>query len=427
MHYALASECERRPGWKRCAHHGTWENVRYELEMKMLRTTRRHMWCYFAAMYYSDWKVSRKFVPDQSLRAHTQVKKGDAVVLFRKPYPHALAKTQTAGGNVSSHGVYTPAFFRINLDKCSTEEDKLAAVMSQNMSVFSKKHELLHPAEYTYDGVTPVPPHDYVCNGCGAVSNHFRADCETSCETITHRSLDKVRRPHGIPRSLLRRVAEDERGDAMKDDSGNYVVRHAPMKRRLPAPTPAPTPAPAPAPTPAPAPAPLDWTFSEHFCVHRGRVRHPDPVRVPESRVDDTIDMERHMDRLDAQARQHEQQFYANNPSKRRKRNSTCTHWLRGLCVKSALECEFMHNAAPEYMPVCKFYYDGECSNEDTCVFRHVNKPVPKKPCPDYVFGLCRKGPACHLDHIKRGEPRLPDWTACGFSPEEFRQALDYV
>jgi hypothetical protein len=402
-----------------------WENVRYELEIKRLQTTRRHMWTYFSAMYHEDWKQHRKFKPELGLSGNTRLRGGEEIVLFRKPFPHALKSE-----HVSSRGVFTPPHFRISLDGCKTEEDKLDAIMSQNMNVFVKKNELNHPSEYTYIGVTPIPPIDYVCHGCGAVEKHFRADCETSCESegVAHRSLDKVRRPHGIPKSQLRRVEKGEYVDAMKDDDGNYVIRN-PVKKLQTTEyheSPKPHELVTSHDSSDPSPVEVDWMMADHFCVSRQRYRYRRTCFV-EDCTPVSLDIEKSLGQLDEQVHQRETEFYNKYPSKRRKRNSTCTHWLRGLCVKGPLECEFMHNAAPEYMPVCKFYYNGECSNEDMCIFRHVEKVVPKKPCPDYVRGFCPRGGECDLGHIKRTEPYFPDWTGCGFTQEEFNNAVLYI
>lgn len=424
VQYALASECTQKPRWKRWeyVYDGAWENVRYELETKLLRTSRRHMWSYFSAMHYADWERARKFEPGLSLRGHTRLRGGDSVVLFRKPFPNAL---KSKSPNVSARGVHIPPHFRISLDGCTTEEAKLAAIMSQNMNVFAKKNELKHPSEYTYDGVTPRPPADYTCNGCDAVAKHFRADCEIACEAegVVHRSLDKVRRPHGIPKSQLRRVEKGERGDAMQDAAGNYVVRAPKPKAAARLVEPAPE---KPAAKAAVEKAvEVDWMMADQFCVSR-RARYL-PTRFDEPGPALPLEIENTLAQLDAQRLGKEAEFYAQHPSKRRKRNSTCTHWMRGLCVKGPLECEFVHNAGPEYMPVCKFYYNGECSNEDVCIFRHVERVVPKKPCPDYVRGMCAKGGACALAHLKRGEPYFSDWTACGFSREEYNHTLAYI
>lgn len=428
----LASECTQKPRWRvwEYTYDGVWENVRYELEMELLKTRRRHLWSYFSAMYYTDWGGT--FVPGLRLRGYTRLEGGESIVLVRKPFPRALAKTSPAG-NVCTRGVFVPPHFRINLGG-RTEDERLAEVMSQNMNIFTKKNELQHPNEYTYDGIVPQPPDTYVCNGCGT-GGHFRADCGVAEEVEGHRSLDRVRRPHGIPKSQLRRVEKGERSDAMVDAEGNYVVREMPgvKGRRVDdAGNVRKTPreldvVPKPGPQTPPV-QPVDWMLADHFSVsNHSPPRYATTYMVSGLEVDVGLEIEASVRRVDTLTREAEREFYTHNPSKRRKRDSTCTHWLRGLCVKGALECEFMHNAGPEYMPICKFFYNGVCSNEDVCVFRHVTKVVPLDPCPDFVHGFCPKGGECELGHVKRTTPCFSDWAKCGFSRVEFNHALDYM
>jgi hypothetical protein len=389
---------------------GVWENVRYELEMKMLKANRRHMWAYFSAMRYSDWETTHRFDPSLRLRAHTRLHGDECVVLFRKPFPQVLAKTGSFGGNVSVCGVYVPPRFRVSLRDCVTEEEKLAEIMSQNMNVFLKKNELGHPNEYEYDGITPVAPRDYTCKGCDATGKHFRADCDISEMPEGGRGLDKVRRPHGIPKSQLRRVRKGEHADAMLDEGGNYVIRDTPVMRKVGI---------------APNLDARDKTIQAvTTVVHTPRAHARVVADVPRVTA---FDFERALAVMDTQAQERDTVFYRANPCKRRKRESTCTHWLRGLCVKGPLDCDFVHDAGSQYMPVCKFFYNGQCSNEDECVFRHVTRVVPVEPCPDFVHGFCPKGVTCGLGHVKRNAPHFSDWIKCGFSREDFNHALYYM
>lgn len=411
IRYAVASECPRWKVWE-FTYDGLWENVRYELELELLKTTRRRMWSYFSAMHYTDWE--RKFDPSLRLRGSTRLNGGESIVLFRKPFPYALAKTQPAG-NVSTHGVFVPTHFRF---EGLTEQERIAEIMSQN-NIFVKKNELQHPNEYTYDGITPIPPDGYVCGGCEETGKHFRADCEKAEDEGSFRAADKVRRPHGIPKSQLRRVEKGERGNAMMDSEGNYVVRQAPSVNKVCFATRAAVPKKQ---VTASAPVCVDWMLADHFCVSNTKTRYRRTHVADDSVPPPPFDFEEPLRRMDTQTQHKEDEFYARHPSKRHKRNSTCTHWLRGMCVKGPLECEFVHNAGPEYMPVCKFFYNGECSNEDVCTFRHVAKVVPRPPCPDFVRGFCPKGGGCELGHIKRTAPCLSDWDKCGLR-EEFKLA----
>lgn len=446
--FAAASECSAsRPRWKRFeySHENSWENVRYGLEMKMLRNRRRHVWSYFAAMRYDQWKTARRFVPAKSLRANDRVGASERVVLFRKPFPASLARGSAVGGHVSAMGVYVPPWFRTNIDNHMSEDEKIAAAMTNTDNLFKKQNELEHPAEYSYLKGVPTPPKTYTCHGCGVEGVHFRPDCpaddpggdEDVNTQPRDKALDKVQRPHGIPKSMLCKVSESDRGKAMKDNAGNYVVRIQTHRRLVSTFQPEPTqPCVDLAPVSPPVAGlveqdrPVDWCMADQFCVDQKRSR-PLSVEHPQGALPTDqlkLDFETSIELQDEKMRRYEREFYAAHPTKRRKRPSTCTHWLRGLCVKSAMECEFMHNASPEWMPVCKFFSDGVCSNEDMCLFRHVSPPEKlPPPCPAYVDGFCKDGPKCSLTHAKRTEPRFSDWVDVGRSRDEYNAALMWM
>ena len=67
-----------------------WEQVRYQLEMKHLQASRRHMWSYMEAHLANT--------PETPLRSHDLVDTGSKLVLVRRPYPKALAKNESHGG-----------------------------------------------------------------------------------------------------------------------------------------------------------------------------------------------------------------------------------------------------------------------------------------------------------------------------------------
>ena len=370
-----------------------WESMRYSLELKHLQTSRRHMWSYFDACLSHSLHTK--------LKTHDHVTPGSRLVLFRKPYPRALARTETHGGRVSPKGVYVPM----------TEDEKILVSMSSEFTS-QKTDNLTHPSDYRYTGVTPIPPVGYVCLGCNTPEHHFRSDCPTDVGTQDAcKSLDKVQRPHGIPKSQLRKVKECERGNAMKDDDGNYVIR-------VTKPTFTPV-----VPTPPSLPAPTkkeetvvrwctDWSMADHFCItysrRRGRKRkHTTPCEV-EGEMD--FDFERILENRDRQARKPVEKY-----------NTVCTHWLRGMCTQGA-ECEFVHRMDQHLMPDCKFYKNGQCVSEDMCVFRHTQAPKVQHLCPRYVMGFCALGPKCHLDHVKRVEPLQDDFNRCKFRERSGRR-----
>jgi hypothetical protein len=87
-----------------------------------------------------------------------------------------------------------------------------------------------------------------------------------------------------------------------------------------------------------------------------------------------------------------------------------CTHWLQGLCHKGVL-CEYLHYYDVRFIPICKFFMEGKCTN-GSCTFQHVLPSSAKKAraCKDFALGFCPRGPMCVDDHIKRDAPCLADF-----------------
>lgn len=438
----LRSTHTHPPKWRHVEYDGcepVWENIRYNIELKHLKTTKRYLWCYFVGVAHPLWPQR-----DVAIKGHEKLKDGDKIVLFRKPYPAALSRDENHGGHVSREGVYVPPKFRFQVSHDMTEDEKIQASMGQGLNMFKKIDDLNHPAEYEYKGVIPIPPPNYKCLGCNVEGEHFRLDCSSGNfggEDSGKKSLDKVQRPHGIPKSQLKKVDEGERGNAMKDDDGNYVVRIQP---KFSAPrsgntgntgnteetgiteetgntentententgTPQET---------LPEEIPINWIMAEHFCITRRKKRRQSFFREEKEDLfyfDNLVgefDFEVSIEKQDQLSKQAEEEYYRNNPSKRFKHNTVCTHWLRGTCVNSQIECDFRHTSDPSLMPECKFFKEGTCSNEDMCVFRHVSTQSPPKLCPQYVGGFCPLGPKCSLEHVKRDTPQEEDFRAIG-------------
>jgi hypothetical protein len=333
-------------------------------------------------MWFQDWITSdRKFIASKSVRGVTTLKNDDKLVLFRRPYPETFSR----------QGAYIPHAFRENAaigeNAMLTEDEIIASLGKQTMSMIRKPGEFVHPADYMYNGMNPIPHPKYTCNGCNEVGKHFRRDCPTNASNIDSeaddgnkftRGLDRVPRPHGIPKSFLRKISKPEDGGSgvMRDESGTfYVLDTGAMNKRKERKT-------------------------EMGEKERRRERENEHVELG-------FTIEKHMDTLDAREEDAKDAFYAEHPQKRHKKQSTCTHWLSGLCVKGSLECDHLHSALPEHMPICKFFSKGMCSNEDLCMFRHV-----KPPCPMYVKGFCPKGDACQLTHTERNMPLRSEWDA---------------
>lgn len=353
--------------------HTTWEMLRYQLEKLHLGAPRRHLWCFFIANWASD-VTGCKPNWSKSVRGRDRIDRGDTLVLFRKQYPAALARCEHIRG-----GVYVPVGARGGdvLVGRNTEDSKILAIMTSGVGLPGGRGDLQHPAEYTYRGQTPVPNGEYVCRGCGSAGSHFRADCPSGEDETSGLVLDRVRVAHGIPRSMLKPASADDvrRGNVMKGKDGEYLVRVTPTPKHQP--------------------------------KTRADAR---PCATSSTR----FDFEDWLDGMDAAA-----------PPARRVHMTTCTHWLRGLCVKGD-QCEFLHNASPEYMPECKFYADGRCE-DGTCPFRHVTRAPPVSMCADYVRGFCPLGPACPRAHLKRVTPVAQDWETCDIHRDAFNSALSFI
>ena len=67
---------------------------------------------------------------------------------------------------------------------------------------------------------------------------------------------------------------------------------------------------------------------------------------------------------------------------------------LQGSCHKD--KCLLSHKAAPEKMPVCKFFLEGVCSKQD-CPYLHVKVSEKAAICQAFLSGYCPNGSDCKL------------------------------
>ncbi|KAG7671572.1 hypothetical protein Ndes2526B_g09263 [Nannochloris sp. 'desiccata'] len=99
-------------------------------------------------------------------------------------------------------------------------------------------------------------------------------------------------------------------------------------------------------------------------------------------------------------------------------RQTVCTYWLRGLCMKGDT-CGFLHEFNPEKMPVCRNLLKFGVCKEPDCPYKHTTEEI--KECNMYKLGFCIYGPACRFKHTRQGGPP-PDpeiFEAC--KPRELR------
>jgi len=215
--YTVAS-CHGQ-AWKRLVFSGrSWEHARYELESKLLKTNKRHLWSYFAAVRDADF--SRPYNPDKGLHASDLLVEGERVVLFRKPFPTALMRIDEV-----ENGVYVPSSVKQAQQLHGMSEDERIQYLTTHQNITSTLTR--HPAEYVYVNGAPVPDASYTCRGCDVSGDHFRHDCPTGPRftggSDGGRQLDRIQRAHGIPRSMLRKVDKTHK-NAMMDSNGEYVV-----------------------------------------------------------------------------------------------------------------------------------------------------------------------------------------------------------
>jgi hypothetical protein len=230
--------------------------------------------------------------------------------------------------------------------------------------------------------VKPVPPDDYMCKGCGKAGDHFRADCayDKKENKDGEVAIDRIIIPHGVPKMFLKK--NDQRKTMMTRD-GVFVNDIRTTQ--------------------------LPTLAIPDVVVTRKRRIDPDDEEM-------VFDFEDYLDERDRMEARSADEFYLKHPESRRKLQSMCTHWLRGLCQKGPLMCEYLHQYSVETMPICKFFLQGKCTN-DECNFKHELPPsaTQVERCLQYATGFCPQGPRCALVHIKRSAPCITDFD--GLAP----------
>eukprot|EP00887_Chlorella_sp_A99_P000403 scaffold13.g403.t1 len=86
-------------------------------------------------------------------------------------------------------------------------------------------------------------------------------------------------------------------------------------------------------------------------------------------------------------------------------RQTVCTYWLRGLCMKGDT-CGFLHQFDPARMPVCRNLLKFGACKEPDCPYKHSTDEI--KECNMYRLGFCIYGPACRFKHTRQPGP-APD------------------
>lgn len=105
-------------------------------------------------------------------------------------------------------------------------------------------------------------------------------------------------------------------------------------------------------------------------------------------------------------------------PKPRNYRQTVCTYWLRGLCMKGDT-CGFLHQFDPERMPVCRSLLKFGVCKEPDCPYKHSLEAI--KECNMYKLGFCIYGPACRFKHTRQQGPPPDPETLEAAKPREHR------
>lgn len=384
-----------------------WEEARYELEMQfhMHEQTRKPTrLAYLTGTSRDAFKLGQRTV----LKPEDRVEPGMAVILSRLPMPRALkpyvpltymlARMDPVGDN-------TPVLWEE-----ATEEEKLALVAAgegvtmkpsaAKLRVVRDHAKQLHPADYPRnDKNQPKPLSTYVCNGCLETGHHFRADCprgvalSNASAPLVQKPLDKVAQPHGIPKRFLKAASSND-ADAMLTKDGVWVQRgHTPSLSN------------------APSVVTLSVLQKAIAAVdHTVKPARPLPPDLDENEL--VFDFEPHVQRMDEVQARAMTQLEREYPHLKNKNRSMCTYWLRGICHKSVL-CDFLHEYNTDEMPICRFYVQAKCTN-DECNFKHIvsESARHRDVCANYAMGFCPLGPKCPSEHVRRAAPTRNDFVA---------------
>jgi cleavage and polyadenylation specificity factor subunit 4 len=457
----------------------TWCDVRYLLEVSFgmhKPNTRPNQQCFLVGMALATYVLNHgTWSHAHRLLSQDRICDGDVVILCRKPMFQAVSRyvplrfvprlpattrsddatTPDVGAGATTPDVAADAEVE---DTAPDDEDKkLAHAMAASpfggelYSASQTPRErpggggrgrerggaTQHPGDFELNELgNPTPPADYTCDECNVAGNHFRVNCplyrdaydDETGEFVVPRKPTRVNVAHGIPRSFL--VVAPPSVSVSVSVSATVPVVAAPRQR-------------------------LKTTTGE--LVLDGRVaaaraaapvvpRVPVAVAAPPSTEPREglatapghyyFDFEEYLQRADVAEQARKDQFYAAHPACRRKLQSMCTHWLRGLCQKD-LACEYLHRYNTDAMPICKFFLHATCTNGDECAYKHTLPPSSSRGgvCLDYALGFCARGGradgdarhSCPYVHVKREAPSRADFEHADALFEALLRTLNHV
>ena len=417
-----------------------WDDVRYLLERHWglhRATTRRNLQCYFVGMLHSvfvlngcAWDAKYRLLARDLIQNSDVPSDRNTIVLCRRPLPSALKRytpPRFLGQESEPEPEPEPSLNPdLNADQATapaTEEDeqKLLQLVMQ-FDPLSALHRpaphknaptatCKHPSDFDLNELhQPMPSETYVCDDCSRAGHHFRADCSFYKEDenneggqVKKRRISDVAPAHGIPTRFLH--VDEQLDEQQPVPPGSLPL--APVLRA-----------------------------STGVMVRDNRVESSQGLaaRVLQPEEEEQLrkfvapqhgffcghveyeggfwfNFESRLYLKDQQDAKKEELFYKEHPHLRRKLQSMCTHWLRGMCQKQ-WSCEYLHKYNVNSMPICKFFLHGRCESGEECVYKHVLPPSTsaKNVCLRYAVGFCEKGSACTDAHIKRSEPSRADF-----------------
>lgn len=414
-----------------------WENLRYVLEKQMgcfkftlpMKVTQNSFLS--AVFQFSVTGVPRGSV----VSGKTQVYSGDIIIVTRQPQPKHLhayipPKYWCDLGYDNSCGTPTsakapPASAGTPPSSTSqTEEERLQALVSQStlddtqcflppIVVRMLRQHIMHPTDYA----TLTTPHPlFVCQYCGNQGKHFHTLCpfiEADARNNSTELVTKVRRLVGIPKSRLRPATPEEvsQGQYYLNENNEKVVKlkkqevfSATVDSEMGKPD-------IKVKVSDTLGAVADSSVGTHAKPTPKKGVEYDPALdqvivldqgVYESKLQ--FDFEDYLVEQDRLEQQREEEFYKAHPELRKKKNQICTHYYRGMCHKGKLECEFLHTGDENYIAICQFYVNDQCTDAN-CMFRHPDKTVFNNTCNAYKRGFCDKGKQCKYKHVKFRHP----------------------
>jgi len=182
-----------------------WRKVRDRLESKYglqtIGTRNKLPDSGYVAWIYQPNKTSQQYRNDTDgmLIDTYMVKPGQRFIIARLPR-HDLPQFKH-----SRRLIQPDVLKQVHFTEDMSEEQKIGLLMDQVESSV-KQH---YP-----------PPPDYICHRCGK-HGHWKQDCLNR----SHKPVFvEPKMPMGIPKTMLRQATEQEKANAMKTDTGEYVV-----------------------------------------------------------------------------------------------------------------------------------------------------------------------------------------------------------